>query len=110
VAVQEALPTGTNSIGKVTINSATTAYSGQKNVTTAGSHLVLGTTQAIVSITVTAKPTNTGNIFVGPDGVTSTTGLILQPGDSVSLDVSNVTAVYIDSAVSGEGVSWLAIG
>jgi len=94
----------------VNLNAPTTIYNGQKNVTTAGTRAVLGTSQAILSITITAKLTNTGNIYVGNSSVTSSNGAILSAGDSLSLDTNDISNVYIDSDVNGEGVSYIAVG
>ena len=94
----------------VNLNAPTAIYNGRKNVTTAGTRAVLGTSQAILSITITAKLTNTGNIYVGNSSVTSSNGAILSAGDSLSLDTNDISNVYIDSDVSGEGVSYIAVG
>ena len=36
--------------------------------------------------------------------VATGTGVILNPGDTYSLEVNNLNLIYIDSTVSGEGV------
>lgn len=84
---------------------------GQKSVTTAGTRVALGTTQPLKAITILAKDTNTGNIYVGGNTVTSANGFILPPGAGHSwtgsgLDVVNI---YIDSDVNGGGVSWSGV-
>jgi len=93
----------------VNLNPATTVYSGQKDVANAGTRTTLRATLAILSITIRAKKTNTGNIFVGNIAVDSTNGFILSPNETVTLDIDDVADVYIDSAVDGEGVSWIAV-
>ena len=91
----------------VTSESALTSLgTAQLNVTTAGSRVQLGT-NACKSVTIKAKTTNTGNIFVGNVTVTSANGFILGSGDSISLDVSNTNLIYIDSSVNGEGISYI---
>lgn len=50
--------------------------------------------------------------YVGHDGtdpgdVDSTTGHILDPGDSVPVEVRNLTALYFDSDTNGAVFSWL---
>jgi len=82
---------------------------GQKNVTTAGTRVFLidGTTKTH-TITIKAKSTNTGNIYVGDVAVTSANGFILEPGTTMSIDHDNkLDNVYIDAATSGEGVSYV---
>jgi hypothetical protein len=62
---------------------------------------------------VKALDTNTGVIAIGNDGandVTVSNGLRLLPGEGVVLEfVGDLVTLYIDSAVSGEGVSWLVL-
>ena len=95
---------------QINVNAPTTIYNGQKVVADAGTREALGADQAILSITIKAHKTNTGNIFVGNNTVSNANGFILPPGEVVSLDIDNVADIYIDSAVDGEGVSWIAVG
>lgn len=92
---------------------ATEPISGQKNVTASGTAEALGTQTLNCGLRVKAKPTNTGLIYVGNDGlgdVDSTTGYILSANEEVVLArVPNLESVYIDSSVSGEGVSFIAL-
>lgn len=73
-------------------------------VTTAGTRVQLAT-NTCKSLTIKAKSTNTGLIYVGNVAVASTNGFQLLAGESVSLDISNTNLVYIDSSVNGEGIS-----
>jgi len=80
---------------------------GHTNVTTAGTRVLLidGTTKTH-TITIKANSTNTGNIYVGDDLVTSANGFILEPGTTMSIDHDNkMKNVYIDADTNGEGVS-----
>lgn len=93
--------------GTITVSGAKTSVgSGQQNVTTAGTAVQLPS-NACGSVVIKAKTTNTGNIFVGPSAVTSANGLILSPGESISMDITNTNLIYLNSAVNGEGVSYL---
>lgn len=87
--------------------------SGQKTVTTAGTAVALGTLQVDEAILVKALDTNTGVVAVGNDGaddVTVSNGYRLLAGESVILaKVDNLAAIYVDSAVNGEGVSWIKL-
>lgn len=83
---------------------------GQKNVTTAG------TAEALVSsstpcewVTVVAKRTNTGRVYVGGASVPNddTGGAYLSAGDSIDIDVTNLIKLYINSTVNGEGVTYI---
>ena len=86
-----------------------TIYHGQKTVTTAGTEVALAASQAILSgVRIKALATNTGDIFVGANPVTSSTGFVLDAGEEVFVEVANLATVYIDSSVNGEGVSYIA--
>ena len=91
-----------------------------KTVTTAGTAEALSaSTLNVISYSIQAKSANTDNIFVGDSSVSSTVhGTVLAAGQSESVDTSvmgspasvedarmDLNAVYIDSAVNGEGVS-----
>lgn len=87
----------------------TTVLNGKTTVATAGTRVVLAASTACKSVTVKALGTNSGIIYVGSSTVTSANGHELYPGDSTSLDISNLTTINIDASVSGEGVSYLGV-
>ncbi len=61
---------------------------------------------------VKALTTNTGLIYIGyvSADVESTNGLSLAAGDVVIFNfVRELSQIYIDSAVNGEGVAWLML-
>lgn len=93
--------------GSVSINVPTVIYNGKKTVTTAGTRVALASSQSCKSVLVKALVTNVGYIYVGDASVSSTTGFQLISGESVSLDISNTSTIYIDSSVSGEGVTYI---
>lgn len=94
----------------ITESVPTSLGSGQKAVAAAGTQVSL---VAVVtdckSVTVKAKTTNTGFIYVGASSVSSSDGFILSAGDTVSLDINDVSKVYIDASVNNEGVSFLYV-
>jgi hypothetical protein len=93
-----------------TISLPTSIYNGQKTVSTAGSAEALAASQAIVSgVHVKALIANTGKAYVGNSGVSSSNGYELDPGESVFIEIANLATVYVDVAVNGEGVSYLAM-
>jgi len=79
---------------------------GAKVVTTAGTAEALAGSIACKKIILCAKDSNTGKIYYGGSGVSATSGAYLYPGASVEINISNLSAVYIDSAVNGEGVQY----
>jgi hypothetical protein len=89
------------------------AISGQKMVTTAGTAVVLGSARVEGPIMVKALDTNTGVVALGSDGagdVTVSNGLRLAAGEAVVFSwLGSLAELWLDSAVNGEGVSWLQL-
>lgn len=80
-----------------------------QNVATAGTKIQLPN-YPCREVTIIAKDTNTGNIFVGGSDVSSAVyGAKLKADGSITLSVSNTNLIYIDTSVSGEGISYVAI-
>jgi len=90
------------------------ALSGQKTVTTAGTAVALGAQAIRGPLAIKAFPTNTGLVYVGNSGnndVDSNTGYHLSKNEEVVLkSVTNLSDVWVDVAVNGEGVAWLDLG
>jgi hypothetical protein len=107
---QSALPVSQSGSWSVTTTSAapTTIYNGRKAVTTAGVRVSLASSQAIKSVAIKALVGNTGFIYVGDSAVASSNGFQLSAGDTVSLDISNLATIFLDSSVNGEGVSYIS--
>lgn len=80
---------------------------GQTSVATAGIPVPLATNTATTTITVRSLSTNIGKIYVGTSGVSSSTGFVLSPDETVSIDLDNLDKVFIDADNSGEGVSYI---
>ncbi len=80
----------------------------QVTVTTAGSRVNF-VSLASLSITIKALAGNTGLIYVGGNTVDSSNGFELSAGDSISLAIDNHDEIWIDSSVSGEGISYMSV-
>ncbi len=82
---------------------------GAKNVTLAGTAEALASSTSCAWVVIQAKRTNTGRIYVGGASVPNddTGGLYLTAGDSVTVDVLNLSQVYVNSTVTGEGVTYV---
>jgi len=74
---------------------------------------------AVVGIIVQALETNTGTIVFGGKTVVAAPGthaaptrkgVALSAGASAVLDVNDISAVWIDATVNGDGVSWTLLG
>ena len=98
---------GNFKVGQIILPS--TIYNGQKTVTTAGTRVVLATTQTLVSgVTIKALSTNTGIIYVGNSTVSSSNGFRLSASAEIFIEIDNLATIYIDSSVNGEGISYIA--
>ena len=90
------------------VGPVSTIYAGNKNVTTAGTPVALAASQALTrGIRMRGKDANTNLIYFGPSSVTSGSDR-LAPGEPTWIDANNLANVYIDAAVSGEGVTFSA--
>lgn len=85
---------------------------GRTVVTTAGTAVQLSTSNTrIFSVAIQAETDNTGVIVVGDSSVVAAQatrkGLALNAGDTVTLDVAQLSNIYLDSTVNGDGVTYL---
>lgn len=90
------------------VNPALNIVDGVKTVTTAGTRVqVTATITPILWITVQALSTNTGTIFVGGSTIDSTRGVHLTAGEAYDIRVRDLSAVWLDSSVNGEKLTYL---
>lgn len=76
-------------------------------VTTAGIPVPLPAHPDVYGLTVRARLGNAGIVYVGGPAVTAGTGFELAPGEAISVDVADPSVMFIDAAVSGDGVCLL---
>lgn len=79
--------------------------SGQQAVTGAAVALA---THTIKNVCIKALLANTINVYVGPTGITTATGMELAPGDAVCLPVLNTNLLFVIASTVGNSVSWVA--
>jgi hypothetical protein len=94
---------------------------GIKKVTTAGTAVALADTTTApltipLSVTIQALGTNTNPVVVGASNVVAApgtqgtptqVGIRLAANDTITIDITDITQVWVDSITSGDGVSWL---
>jgi len=92
----------------VSVTNPSTITTG-KTTATAGAEtkVTIGSGALGVGVTVKAMSTNTGLVYLGISTVSSTTGFQLAAGEQVFIPVSNLDVVYLDVAVTGEGVTYI---
>jgi hypothetical protein len=72
---------------------------------------VLGNSQLVTKyVVIKADLTNTNNVFVGPSGVTATTGFLLDAGESTPpIQIDDVGKVFVIGDAAAQGYSWMAV-
>lgn len=83
----------------------TTALSGQQAVT--GTAASLGTHTVAGGFCVVADSGNTINVFLGPTGVTTSTGFPLLPGQAACNNLGNTSELFVVASTTGATVEWL---
>lgn len=86
-----------------------TIKTGQQAIDSTVPEILTGVGGNSSGIVVKNLSTNTGVIYMGPSGVTTSTGYPLDPGESVSLDMQSVRQVYFLAEVDEEKVAWAAL-
>lgn len=79
---------------------------GDKNVAVAGTpEPLVAAALPCRGVLVRAKAANTGAILVGPQAAPA---FPLNAGETLELRVADAAIVWLDAAVGGEGVHWIA--
>ena len=89
------------------------ALSAQVTVPAAGTAVQFADQLIDSGLLIKALPGNTGIMYIGNTGsnVTTTTGMPLSAGNTLTLDhIGNMSELYLNATVSGEGIAWLAMG
>jgi hypothetical protein len=84
----------------------TTLGSGEKTVTTAGTRVALAAATPCMKVYICANSANTGKIYYGGAAVSATSGAYLFAGATLLLEISDLSSIYLDSDVNGEGVQY----
>lgn len=88
---------------------ASSLIDGSKDVAAAGTAEKLSTdNQRILGVTIHANADNTGDIYIGGPTVAAGRGIVLDGGESVSIPVAQLSAVYVDAGTTGDGVTFAA--
>lgn len=85
-------------------------YGNKTTVTTPGTRVPLGTSQALTEgVLLRGLDANVGLIYPGNATVSATTGgTRLSAKESAFIRANNVNLIFLDAAVAGEGVTWVA--
>ena len=71
-----------------------------------------GTTQQLpdkqcVSVVLKSRASNAGNIYIGGAPATGTNGYELTPGETVSMNISNLSEIYVYFEKAGDVLNYL---
>ena len=98
-------------IGDVDVTSITPPSSvsyGRVTVTTSGTEVQGGSVAFTQGVTIRALTANTGLVVVGSNNsLTVSNGYQLAPGESIFIACNNLSLLWFDAAVNGEGVSYI---
>ena len=112
-AITNALPAGTNVIGHVIVDSGAILIVGSTNIvtgqisvaTTAGGTLIAAARTGRLDITIVNS--GTADVYLGPSGLTTSTGILLKGIPGAALTISTAAAVYGIVAAATQTVSYL---
>lgn len=94
-------------------NNTNLFVTGRTTVTVAGTPVQTATNEIPPGISVVVKSlnTNTGVMTVGNSSTNSlasgTVSFRLQPGESIELQCSNTSRIWVDATVSGEAIEFI---
>ena len=84
----------------------------EKTVASAGTAVALSGSQRVKAVTIIAKSTNTGKVYLGGSDVSSSTNGGLAAGDSLNFEAVNwldLADIYVDADTNGEGVDFYGV-
>ena len=86
--------------------------SSEKTVATAGTAVALSASQRVKALTIIAKASNTGQVYIGGSDVSSATNDGLDAGETISFEAVNwmdIADIFVDADTNGEGVDFYAV-
>lgn len=87
--------------------SPSTLSDGTKSVTTAGTAVALATATTCKEVIITANVGNSGYIYIGSSSVSSTQFMKkILAGEEFSIAIDDLSKIYLDCDVNGEGVTY----
>ncbi len=75
----------------------------------ADEQIVVASNPAAHGVVVKAMPANTGILYIGIVGVTSTTGFPLEAGENITIPVDNANKIYARASVDNQALAWVAV-
>lgn len=94
--------------GHVTLHPSPALIHGGGTAGTAVSQID-GNERDIIQISIRAAAANSGTIYVGGSGVTTSDGWPLAAGESVDIGVSRAEAIYLIASAASQAYRWLGL-
>jgi hypothetical protein len=66
-------------------------------------------TRASTGVLIQAPASNTADVYIGAAGVTASTGIILIPGGSISIEIADASKLYAVSGSVGQKLRVLVV-
>ena len=82
---------------------------GQTTIGTIETQLIAVSTPCKKGVLVKALSINTGIVYIGKIGVTTTTGYELTAGEAVTVEVDDVNKIFGVADAAGQKVSWIGV-
>lgn len=127
-AISNALPAGTNAIGKLAANSgvdigdvdvtsavsATLDHGSNRDIDTSAEQITATSFTCKFGLTLKADVTNTGILYIGNSDVTAgttaaTDGIPLSAGESITIPVTNSNIPYAIASANNQIIYWVAV-
>jgi hypothetical protein len=90
--------------GNIQLNGNSTVFSGQQAVTASAVALA---SNAAKGVCIRAIISSVVPVYIGPSGVTTSTGTQLNPGESLCLPVTNTNLLYVIATTTGSTISFI---
>jgi len=94
-----------------TIRPGRAILSGQNAIASAGTAEALCASTTTLAVIIQAHPDNTGDLYVGyvSGDVASNNGIVLEPGDAITIAVDDPAKIYVDAATSADIACYILI-
>lgn len=94
--------------GYVTLNPATTLVHGAGTAGTAVAQLE-SSGRDLIQVSIRAMPSNSGTVYVGGSGVTTSDGWPLLAGESIDIGIDNTDSIYLIASAASQLYRWLGL-
>jgi len=95
--------------GSLISSTGSSVSAGTNTLAAAGTDEVLASSTSIHSVFLRGHDDNQGPIFIGPEGVSATTGFSVMTGVTIEIRTDNLADIWFDGDTTGDIVEFFAI-